>query len=178
MLRQFLSRLVPVWLVLAVVDGLCASALSIFGYGTTATRLWQGVASTVIGPSAFEIGWRGVAVGLLLHAGVALAWSAVFVALVMLSARVRRLIATPGGALAAAALYGPAIWLVMSLVVIPLLTGRPPSFNLRWWVQVLAHVPFVAVPIVATTAWVMARRAPAPRAARPSPSSRSAPGSA
>jgi hypothetical protein len=51
--------------------------------------------------------------------------------------------------IAVAALYGPAIWLVMSLVVISLLSGRPPAFGFRWWVQLVGHIPFVAVPIVA-----------------------------
>ena len=42
-----------------------------------------------------------------------------------------------------------ATMLVMSLVVIPLLSRRPPAFNFRWWVQLVGHIPFVAVPIVA-----------------------------
>ena len=37
----------------------------------------------------------------------------------------------------------------MSLAVIPLLTGRPPAIGFRWWVQLVGHIPFVAVPIVA-----------------------------
>lgn len=36
----------------------------------------------------------------------------------------------------------------MSLAVIPFLVGRPPAINVRWWVQLLGHIPFVAVPIV------------------------------
>ena len=36
----------------------------------------------------------------------------------------------------------------MSLVVIPLLLHRPPSFTIRWWVQFFGHIPFVALPIV------------------------------
>ena len=52
------------------------------------------------------------------------------------------------GALAVAMVYGPAIWLVMSLVVIPLATGRPSTFGARWWVQIVAHVPFVTIPLV------------------------------
>jgi len=32
--------------------------------------------------------------------------------------------------------------------VIPLLTGRPPAFTVRWVIQLLAHIPFVALPIV------------------------------
>jgi hypothetical protein len=45
--------------------------------------------------------------------------------------------------------YGPFIWLVMSLVVIPLLLHRPPAISIRWWVQLLGHFPFVGLPIVA-----------------------------
>jgi uncharacterized membrane protein YagU involved in acid resistance len=58
----------------------------------------------------------------------------------------------PGGeksSVPADAVYGPAIWLVMSLAVISLLSSRPPAFNFRWWVQFVGHIPFVAVPMVA-----------------------------
>jgi hypothetical protein len=48
-----------------------------------------------------------------------------------------------------ATLYGPAIWVVMSFVVIARFTGRPPTITARWWVQLFAHIPFVALPIVA-----------------------------
>ena len=48
--------------------------------------------------------------------------------------------------------YGPIIWLVMSLAVIPLATGRPAAITFRWWVQVFAHVPFVTLPLVFTAA--------------------------
>jgi hypothetical protein len=43
----------------------------------------------------------------------------------------------------------------MSLAVIPLATGRPPAFGFRWWVQVLAHVPFVALPLVFTARYAL-----------------------
>lgn len=150
--RPFLSRLVRVWLVIAAVDGVCASALSVVAYGSTVTRLWQGVAGTVLGPRALDGGWRTALVGVLLHLGVALGWSTVFLALATASPRLRRAIATSGGGLAVAAVYGPVVWLVMSLAVIPLLTGRPPTPTQGWWVQLVAHVPFVALPIVAMTA--------------------------
>jgi len=51
-----------------------------------------------------------------------------------------------------AALYGPFIWMVMSLVVIPLLLHRPPTITIRWWIQLIGHIPFVGVPIVASIA--------------------------
>ncbi len=38
----------------------------------------------------------------------------------------------------------------MSLVLIPQFTHRPPVVNFRWWVQFVGHVPFVALPIVAS----------------------------
>ena len=38
----------------------------------------------------------------------------------------------------------------MSFLVIQTLTGRPPTINFRWYVQLLAHIPFVALPIVGT----------------------------
>ena len=62
---------------------------------------------------------------------------------------VRRLLSRHG-VLKVASLYGPFIWLVMSLVVIPLFTKRPPSLTLRWWMQLIGHVPFVALPITWT----------------------------
>ena len=167
MLQDALSRLARAWPVIAVVDGLFATALSILAYDSTATRLWQSVASTLLGPAAFEGGARTALVGLAMHAGVARLWSAVFVALYVLSPRLQRLVATPAGAVAAAAVYGPLVWIVMSFVVVPALTGRPPTVGARWWVQAAGHVVFVALPIVLMTR----RGGPAPRpAARPTAS--------
>jgi hypothetical protein len=148
MTRNAFSRLVRAWLVTAIVDALFSSALAVFAYRSTVTRLWQGVASTLLGPAAFEAGARTTLVGLLLHCGVAFGWSAVFLALYLSWPRLRSALASPGGMIAVAAIYGPAIWLVMSLVVIPQLSGRPPTFTFRWWVQLVGHIPFVAVPIV------------------------------
>ena len=56
----------------------------------------------------------------------------------------------PGVTDAVAAVYGPVIWMVMSLALIPLFTHRPPIVNFRRWVQFVGHVPFVALPIVAS----------------------------
>jgi hypothetical protein len=138
------------WLVTAAWDFLCASTLSIVAYGSTFSRLWQGVAAAALGPSALQMGARGVAAGLVLHLLVALIWSAVFVLAVAGSVVLRRALARPLAALGAAFVYGPFIWLVMSLAVIPLATGKAPALSFRWWVQVLAHVPFVAIPLVFT----------------------------
>jgi hypothetical protein len=96
-----------------------------------------------------------VVAGVALHLAVAFTWSAIFVAAVILSPGLRRVIATPGGALAVAIAYGPMIWLVMSLAIIPVATGHPPKIAFRWWVQIFAHVPFVTIPLVFTARRVL-----------------------
>ena len=131
-----------------ITDGLFASVLSVVFYGSTETRLWQGVASTILGKDAFAGGTRTALIGLLMHFGVAFGWSAVFMVLVTVSPWVRRVLGSPGGVLKIASVYGPAIWLVMSLVVIPLLLHRPPAITSRWWIQEIGHIPFVALPMV------------------------------
>jgi hypothetical protein len=146
------SRLARAWLLTAVVDALFSSALAEFVYGTGAPRLWQGVASTLLGPAALDGGTRTVLIGLVMHAGVALAWSTVFLLVHDNVAAVRRVAASRHGVWKVAVAYGPVIWLVMSFVVIPLLTRRPPTITYRWWIQVFGHIPFVAVPIVAMIA--------------------------
>jgi len=151
-----LFRLVRAGLVTGVTDGLFSSVLSAFVYGSTVTRLWQGVASTLLGAAAFEGGLPTAAIGVLMHFGVAFAWSAVFLLLVLSSAWLRGVLAAPYGVVAVAAVYGPLIWLAMSLVVIPMLTHRPPAINLRWWVQLIGHAPFVGLPIVAMIGSAMA----------------------
>src|SRR5688572_22459781 len=130
--------LLATWLVTAGWDFVFASALAVFGYDSTVARLWQGVASTVLGARAAQLGGLGVAAGLALHLTVALTWSALFVALLARSDTLRRVVRRPSGAAVVAVAYGPAIWLAMSCLVIPLATGRPPSFGFRWWVQLFA----------------------------------------
>jgi hypothetical protein len=143
-----LRTLLRAWLAMAVIDGIFATILPVVAYDAPPGRVWQGVASALLGPSAMQGGGRTMLVGLLMHAGVAFAWTAVFLVLALLSPALRRLVGRPAGMLGASAVYGPVVWMVMSLLVIPGLTGRAPTVNDRWWVQLLAHIPFVALPIV------------------------------
>lgn len=148
--RATVSRLVLAGLVTGVTDGLFSSVLSVAFYHSTVTRLFQGVAATVLGPSAFEGGMPTAALGVLMHFGVALSWSAVFLVLLDRSRWMRGALRSPYGVLKVAAVYGLFIWLVMSLLVIPLLLHRPPAITIRWWVQLIGHFPFVGLPIVAS----------------------------
>jgi hypothetical protein len=148
MLPDSSSRLARAGLLTFVVDGLWACVLSIGFYKSTFTRLWQGVASTLLGPRAFDGGTTTTLIGLVMHLTVAFAWSAVFLMIFDRSPPIRRVVATRYGALKVAAVYGPLIWMVMSLIVIPLLVHRPPSLTYRWFIQMLGHIPFVGLPIV------------------------------
>jgi hypothetical protein len=142
------SRLLRAGLLTGIIDGLFASVQAVLN-GSTLTRLWQGVASVLLGKEALEGGTTTALIGVLMHFGVAFAWSAVFLLLASRSAWIRRVLASPYGVLKIAAVYGPFIWMVMSLVVIPVLVHRPPTVNPRWLVQLIGHFPFVGLPIVA-----------------------------
>ena len=146
------ARLAQSGLLTALVDGLFSSGLSVAFYGSTVQRLFQGVAATLLGPEAFDGGLRTAVIGVLMHIGVAFGWSAVFLVLFSRVHGVRNFVARPGGVVAAASVYGPFVWLVMSLVVIPVLLQRPPSITIRWWVQFFGHMLFVGLPIVASIA--------------------------
>ena len=149
--RDLLSRLVRAGLLTGVVDGLFSSVLNVVAYGSTVSRLFQGVASVLVGGEAFNGGIPTVVLGVLMHFGVACAWSAVFLFLILRSPWVRGLLASRYGVVKVAALYGPFVWMVMSLAVIPILVHRPPAIGTRWWTQLIGHIPFVGVPIVASS---------------------------
>ena len=157
MSRRSLLLVAGAGLLTGVSDGLFACVLSTVFYGSTVTRLWQGVAATVLGKEAFAGGTRTALIGVAMHFGVALGWSAVLFALVTLSPWIRRVLSSPNGALKVASVYGPTIWMVMSLVVIPLLLRRPPTFTVRWWIQGIGHIPFVGLPMAATIRSGLAR---------------------
>ena len=143
-----IGRLLRAWILTAVLDGLFSSVLNVFAYGSTVKRLWQGVASTVFGAAALEqdsMAW----VGLAMHVGVALTWSTIFLLAYKQSNWFRRLVDGPDGLWQGAVIYGPLVWVIMSIGVIPQLTGRPPAITYRWWVQFFGHAIFVGLPIVA-----------------------------
>ena len=150
MTHRNLSRFVRAGVVTGIADGLFSSILSVAFYHSTVTRLFQGVATVLLGPEALTGGARTAAIGLLMHFGVAFGWSAVFLLLVTRSAWIRNLLASPQGTIKIASLYGPFVWMVMSLAIIPLLAHRPPAINIRWWIQLIGHVPFVGLPVVAS----------------------------
>lgn len=148
--ENFLRVWLRAWALITVVDGIFATTLPVVAYHQPLGGVWQGVASLLLGRGAIQGGGRTIAFGLVMHATVALVWTTVFLVLALLSPQLRRIVATPVGIIVVAALYGPLIWIVMSKLVISRLAGRPVVISWQWWVQLIAHIPFVALPIVAT----------------------------
>jgi hypothetical protein len=144
--RGAMSRLLRAGLLTGVVDGLWAIVLTVI-YQRSVTRLFQGIAATPFGESMFNGGLPTAALGLVMHFGVAFAWSALFLLLVTRSRSLRDLLDTPYGPLKIATVYGPVIWIVMSVVLIPLFVHRPVAINIRWWIQLAGHIVFVGLPI-------------------------------
>ncbi len=142
--------LVRAWLLTAALDGLFSSVLTVVFYHSTFARLWQGVAATIVGPSAFDRGASTVWLGLVMHFGVAFLWSAIFLGLVVAIPALRRAIASRTGVVAVSVVYGPLVWITMSSIVIPLLLGHSIPHAGRWWIQLVGHIPFVGMPIVGT----------------------------
>jgi hypothetical protein len=145
------SRLVRAGLLTGVVDALWAMVLQVFIYHRgDAASVWQGVASVLIGKDALTGGTPMTLLGLVMHFSVAFTWSAIFLVLVSRSSRLRSILDSPYGVFKVAAIYGPCIWIIMSLVVIPLLVHRFPAITVRWFIQLAGHFPFVGLPIVAS----------------------------
>lgn len=158
--RRDLFRLLRAGVFTGISDGLFACVLTVGFFHGTITRLWQGVASVLLGADAIGGGNRTVLIGVVLHFCVAFTWSTVLFALVEKSAWLRGVLRSPLGVLKVASVYGPCIWLVMSLVVIPLFLHRAPALTVRWLVQWIGHAPFVGYPMTAAIAGG-ATRAPA-----------------
>jgi hypothetical protein len=155
-----IGRLIRAGVLTGLSDGAFATVLFVFFYHSTFTRLWQGVAGVPLGSRAVESGTGYAFVGILFHFLVAFTWSAVFLFIVMRSERVRSRLRSTSGQLKVAAVYGPFIWLFMSLVVIPLFLHRPPAINSRWWIQLIGHFPFVGVPMIMSLARPTAKETP------------------
>lgn len=123
-------RLVNAWMLTGVVDGLYAIVLNVYVYNRcNVTRLFQGIASTLLGKDALTGGAHTAAIGGIMHFGVAFVWSAVFLLLVVKSPRLSSVLDSPGGEFKVAAVYGPLIWVVMSGLVVPALLHRPPTVS-------------------------------------------------
>ena len=67
--RWTLVTIARAGLLTALIDGAFSSVLSVAFYHSTVTRLFQGVAATLLGPDALAGGPRTALIGVLMHTG-------------------------------------------------------------------------------------------------------------
>jgi uncharacterized membrane protein YagU involved in acid resistance len=124
-----------------VLDGLAAT-VSFRMRGVPAQRVWQNVASGLLGASAFQKGRRSAALGLVLHFTIALGAACVFC---LGAAFLPVLLRSP---VIAGAVYGIVVFLAMNLVVLPLSAMPKRPFNAAVFVtQLFIHILFVGLPV-------------------------------
>jgi hypothetical protein len=139
-----------------VLDGLFAIVLRVFVYRSgTAEQVFQGIARGLIGPAALQGGHASALLGLVLHFTIATIWAAIFWVAVRRIHSLRRMLQTPAGIIAAGALFGTIVWLVMRFGVIPAvgLGGRTVQIR-QFLVMLIGHMVVVGQPI----AWIVGRR--------------------
>lgn len=131
------------------VAGLLAGTLDITAtstlfalQGLSLERLWQGIASGALGALAFSGGKKIAAVGLLFHFAIAFVVAAVYYAL----SRVWPfLIEMP---FLWGAVYGTAVHVMMSRIVLPLSAAPKRVFSAKaFLIQLAIHICFVGLPI-------------------------------
>jgi hypothetical protein len=125
-------------------------ALSAWGYlGVPPATIAKSIASGLLGPAAFAGGLGTVAIGVVLHFCMAITMAGAFIASYRHLAVLRRY------PLSAGVFYGVGLYLLMSLVVVPLSRAplTPPPLPMAA-ADLLAHVLLVGMPIA-----LVARRA-------------------
>ncbi len=145
-----IARVLRAALAVFVLDGLYVVVVFVWIlHRTTFARMFQGIASAVLGQSAFTGGAAAVALGLLLHFSVAFSWSVVWMIGYERSAFLRRATNTTERAVLVGSAYGIFIWLAMHFMVLPLTHAKPGAvFTFGSMLVVLAHVLVVGPPIV------------------------------
>jgi hypothetical protein len=136
-------------MVVAVADMLDAIIVWVVIYQrATVERIFQSVATGLLGPASFQGGAGTAALGLVLHCIVALGWTLVFFFLLRQWPWLRRTTASTRGAVLAGLAYGVVVWLLMDAVVLPLSRARVTPLSQPWfWIQLATHPFVVGLPI-------------------------------
>lgn len=133
--------------VAGTLDGLDAAIiLGMLGPGVK--RVFQYIASGLLGPASFQGGWATAALGVLLHFTVAMGAAATYY---LLSRRIPVLVRKP---LICGPIFGLGVFAFMRYVVIPLSAVAKPRPLVGWGLvnQLIAHTIFVGLSIALITA--------------------------
>src|ERR1700730_1201189 len=98
----------------------------------TPAQVFQSVAAAFLGRAAYREGMASVALGIGTHIGVAFGWTLAYALLWTAAAPLREVTRSRSGVLAAGAVFGCCIWLIMDLLLVPLTRARaiPSAYSL------------------------------------------------
>jgi uncharacterized membrane protein YagU involved in acid resistance len=122
---------------------LCAAFTFSAMRGTTPRRLLQAIASALIGPKSFAAGVSTVALGFALHFCIAFTVAGAYVI------ASRYFVALTDHWLLSGLLYGAAVHVFMTFVVLPLSRLKRPFSKAFFFVQLAIHMLCVGLPISA-----------------------------
>jgi hypothetical protein len=118
--------------------------------GMKPQRVFQGVASGLLGPRSFERGWNSGTLGVVLHFVIACIISTIYV---LASLHLPFLLRRP---LTAGGLYGIAVFAVMFFIVLPLSRRPKRPFNLKFAAtQLLIHIVIIGWSIALSTRYIL-----------------------
>ena len=110
------------------------------------TRVFQSVASGLLGDASFTGGWRTALLGLALHFFIATSMSVTFY---LFARRWTELAARPW---TFGPLYGVLLYFIMNYIVVPLSAANPGSRNLVWvLLSIAVHAFLIGTPIALFT---------------------------
>ena len=125
-----------------VLDAIAAMANAWFRGGVGPDRVWQYVASSVVGSDAFGGGIAMAALGLFFHFCVAFGVATVFYMLARLMPVLIRY------AVVAGIIYGVVVYFAMSYLIVPMTLVRQGAFNWYGLISGLViHILFVGLPV-------------------------------
>jgi hypothetical protein len=133
-----------------LLDGLDAVVYYGLVFGATPTRIFQNIASGLLGPRSFHGGWHTVVLGMTLHFSVALGAAAFYY---LVSLRISALYRYPW---ICGPVFGIGLYHFMQHIVLPLSAVHPraiPASPMEVLDQLFSHTVFVGLPIA-----LMARR--------------------
>lgn len=109
----------------------------------SAAQLLQGIAGTLMGKDAFTGGIPTALVGLAMHYGISLAWVMVYFFIFPYLPLLSR------NAFGSGILYGVFVWAMMTLLIVPMITGRAWSYNTVPFLKSIAPMILLFGPAIA-----------------------------
>jgi hypothetical protein len=135
-----------------ILDAAAASLQAAVTLNVKPQRVFQGVASGLLGPRVLEAGAGTAILGLALHFLIALIISTIYI---LAAQRLPFLLDHP---LIAGGLYGIAVYLVMFYIVLPLSRRAPRPFNLKFALtQLVIHTVIIGWSIALSARYCLLR---------------------